>query len=150
MKRDTTIEEKPLKFHNFIRFVALPLLIIFGLINLALGVAGKPLIMDVMPLSLVYYSVMIVVDAIMFMGFIKWKAYAWYLIIIQIVLTVALCLFLTIAYASCGDLVYMFFYMIALIISIVVAYPMVIYYVKRKSLFFTDADNHTEMTQGPG
>jgi hypothetical protein len=138
-----SIENTPLAFHAFFRFVLLPINIAYGAYSLIRSILdlhsnyaiyeqyGAGLI-GAYYTDIVYGIVFIILAAIVFIGFFRWKPYAWSSL--MVILIIAPIYNYYAAYLSGGA--YFIRAVILTIFSILVA----VYYVHRKPLFFKSGD----------
>lgn len=127
-----TIEGTPLKWHTFYRYVSMPLGVITGLIALFTNISAMDNIFYLV--DIFFNLVQVVCCGAAFVGFFKWKPFAWYAVMVNLGATVfyaLVSLIVTIIFG--GDAAYAFGTLLGSTVSCVL---IGIYYNKRKPLFF--------------
>ncbi len=129
-------ENTPLKYHNLVRYFALPVGIISCVAQLTALVGGMVEFNWLYGVDIAVYIATIVLMTVAFVGFFSWSGYAWRCLMANYWLGVCYAGFLVAVYAvllpdelatAIGSLVG----------QIIVLIPISIYYHKRKPLFFT-------------
>lgn len=127
-----SIEHTPLKWHTFYRYVSMPLGAITGIIALVTNIAA----MDnaAYLIDIFFNLVQTVCCAAAFVGCFKWKPYAWYAIMINLVAIVVYAVVVVIITAIYGGNVA---YSMGTVLGSGISCTLIgIYYNKRKPLFF--------------
>ena len=127
-----SIESTPLKWHTFYRYVTMPLGVITGIINLI----GFITTMDNLfyLIDIAFMLVQTACCAAAFVGFFRWKSYAWYAVMINLACIVVYEIIgLIVTVFSAGDVAYSIGSVIG---STAVSILIAVYYNKRKPLFF--------------
>lgn len=127
-----SIEHTPLKWHTFYRYVSMPLGVITGIIAVFSYITTMD---NLYYLIDIFCSVVqTVCCAAAFVGFFKWKPYAWYAVMVNLANGVVYAIIsLVVTAAFGGDVAYS---MGSVIGTTVVSVLIGIYYYKRKPLFF--------------
>jgi hypothetical protein len=137
MKQYYHKEDTPLKFHKFFRYVSLPLGFFILLIRMISEISEITFFDWFYAVDIGYYVIALTLMLVCFVGFFKWKSYAWYGVMIYLCIGTAYNMYGVAIYAIyipdqivavvgqvCGYLAY------AIMVSI--------YYRKRRPLFFSD------------
>lgn len=127
------IEETPLKFHTFYRYVSMPI----GALTAIISVFSYIVNMDnaYYLIDIFFSLVQAAACATAFFGFMNWKSYAWYAVMVNLansVIYAIVVLGINIMFAT-GDIAYSFGTVIG---SAITSALIMIYYNKRKPLFF--------------
>lgn len=127
-----SIESTPLKWHTFYRYVSMPLGVITGIIAIFSYITTMD---NLYYLIDIFFSVVqTVCCAAAFVGFFKWKSYAWYAVMVNLANSVVYAIVsLAVTAAFGGDVAYAVGSVIG---TTAVSVLIGIYYNKRKPLFF--------------
>ena len=138
MKKYNDRSETPLTFHKFFWWVVLPLSFLTGCTRMNSAVQdvnagyGAYATIDVL-----YYFAILGLIAACFIGFFQWKSYAWYCVILILSVNVVYGLYGVVLYAvTLPD--WIVTPIAWLIISLIYAILIGIYYIRRRPLFFPD------------
>lgn len=130
-----TKEDTPLKFHKLFRFVILPLGVLNCVFRIILIVRSNLQPNIYTYVDLLFFIVILMTSLICFIGFFSWASYAWYCVMLQLVLKFIFQIYAITAYMVLlpdqilGTMPNRFGSLIHVIL-------VGIYYIKRRSLFF--------------
>ena len=142
MKQYYSRLEAPLAFHKFFWYVSLPIGFLVTLGNLVEEISGMVFFNWIYAIEIGFFLANLSLTLLCFVGFFKWKSYAWRSVMILLPTTVANNIFIVIVYAlflpsqigtSIGRLVGVIIY--AILVGI--------YYKKRRPLFFVRSQDAT-------
>ena len=140
MKKYYSRTETPLIFHKIFWYALLPLGFFGGIYNMVKEIQQMPFYNWLYGVDICFYLVTISLALVCFIGFFKWKPYAWYCLIIRLSFTLfnyILAAVITTIYDpdkmafSIGQVFGI------LIFTVLIG----IYYIKRRPLFFQNAQN---------
>ena len=135
MQQYTRRDETPLKFHNFFRYITLPLGFFITLATIIDDYTSPASFNWLYMINLVFFISSLMLRLVCFIGFLKWKPYAWYSLMVYLCLD---------AFYRLYELIlsYSYRYQVStalgnLLGTLLYAILVGLYYKKRKSLFFT-------------
>lgn len=135
MQQYFTIEGTPLKYHKFFHYFSLPFTFFGNIVGLVMTAMEMGTFNWGYTIDFTYCFLIIVLTSLCFIGFFKWKPYAWYGVMLMQGLTLLYFLLLVFlaAFYSYGQLSD---FIVCLIGSTIIDALICIYYYKRKPLFF--------------
>ena len=141
MEKYKSLSYTPLKFHKIFRFIILPVITLYAAIRLFYIIK----IIDVMDFAdylpvIIYYGANIILPVLCFIGFFSMRPYAWYSTIVFLLFNPVYNIFIMFLYYPYIIKTTVF----ELLITLQFAVLTIIYYTKRKPLFFnnlTENDN---------
>jgi len=149
MKQYCCKEEAPLVFHKFFWYVSLPIGFIASIISMIPYFSDTSYLSWAYAFDFVYCAASLTLMAICFIGFFKWKSYAWYGVFIYLCIQIiykALVVFLYALYSPdeigtvIGQLIAILLY--AILVGM--------YYKKRRLLFFPEQTQASEKNGSSG
>jgi len=130
MKQYHPAGKAPIQFHMFFWYVTLPFTVLLSIIFILIYTSQNTRLLDsffpyASIFDVIYYALVSILSIICFVGFFRWKSYAWYSVII-ILSTMVLYGFISGGIAG----------------ALILPYPILvgIYYIKRRPLFFAGID----------
>ncbi len=133
-----SIQDTPLKFHTFYRFVSMPIGAITGLIAVISSIAAMDNLFYL--LDIFFCAVQMVACGAAFIGFFNWKSYAWYAVMVNLLNNVVYNVVLFAVHVAFGS--GNFSYDIGTILGTGISSALIyIYYNKRKPLFFRSTNS---------
>lgn len=142
-------DETPLKFHNFFRFVALPIGILYTIYNMYNEFKNVSQLDLLYTFDLLILSALIVLNTLAFIGFFKWKSYAWYCVMARtaiMIINSAVIIYICMRYNTPAATRLI----VQQVLSLAVTGLITAYYYKRKLLFFEQKQNIPQYTHPIG
>lgn len=137
MKQYYDKESTPLAFHKFFWFISLPIGFVVSIIRAASELSGILYFNWLYAVDIMYYAISMTLMFACFVGFFRWKPYAWHGIITLFSIGVLYNIYVIICWA-----LYLPDYIgtaLGEFLGIVIFYVLAgIYYIKRRPLFFLD------------
>ncbi len=150
MKRYYSRLSTPLAFHNFLRYFWIPLaaLSMFGMLASAINTGMEDGFDVFLGLTAAYYAFSFASLLAAFIGFFKWRLYAWYSYLVSLAMTplYLLAIMMVASALAPGKAADSLLLLVGLIPIALYAVPISIYYIKRKPLF---TQNEGEASGGP-
>ena len=127
--------DAPLAYHNFNRYFAVPAGAVLTIVRFALELNGLLILHWVYIVEFVYYIAAIGLLIAAFVGFLRWRLYGYRCFFINLGLSLSYDLYVMIAFAAYGLTTESTSVISQLVVLIVYAVPVSIYYRKRRPLF---------------